>query len=131
MASIQGIEGKDLSDNISSLSLADHIKGYLPWINRPDCLVVRFEDLVGVRGGGNDIYQVNIVSKIVKYLGLSISDKIIREQALEIFNPGSRTFVNGKIGAWKDVMEEKHKLVIAKEMNDVLIKLGYEKNILW
>lgn len=61
---------------------------------------------------------------------MSISDKIIKEQALEIFNPGSQTFVNGKIGAWKDVLEEKHKVEIAKKMNDVLIKLGYEKNIL-
>lgn len=51
MASIQGVEGKDLLDNISSLSLADHVNGYLPWIDKPDCLVVRFEDLVGVRRG--------------------------------------------------------------------------------
>ncbi len=131
MASIQGVEGKDLSDKIASLPLAEHINSFLLWVDRPDCLVVRFEDLVGNRGGGSDLDQVNTVKRIVKYLRLSISDKVIKEQAVKIFNPESRTFVNGKIGAWKNVLEEKHKVVIAKEMNDVLIKLGYEKNTVW
>lgn len=131
MASIQGVEGCLLIDKIPSLSLASHINAYLPWIDKPSILVVRFEDLVGCRGGGNDDIQLRTLKKIVDYLELSIGENIIKEAAKKIFNPKSRTFVKGQIGLWKDVLEDKHKVIIKKEMGDIIIRLGYEKHNKW
>lgn len=131
VASIQGIESELLSGNPPSLSLAEHFYGYLPWINCSDCLIVRFEDLVGNRGGGNDEVQLKTLTKIVQHIGLSTPEIDIKALALEIFNPGSRTFVKGQIGTWKDVLEDKHMEIIKNEMNDTLIKLGYERDSHW
>ncbi len=130
-ASIQGIESKLLSGEPSSLSLAEHFKGYLPWKNSSDCLIVRFEDIVGSKGGGDDNVQLETMMGIVEHIGLSILENDVRKAALQIFNPNSRTFVKGQIGTWEDAFEPEHKEMVKNEMNSILITLGYEKDGNW
>jgi len=73
-------------------------RAMLAWQNDPNCLFVRFEDLIGSRGGGNDQKQEIVIQKITKHLDIPLNRKNAMQ---EVYNPSSRTFRMGKIDSWK------------------------------
>ena len=47
-------------------------------------------------------------------------------------NPkASPTYRSGKVGGWREVFSEDHKLRFKETAGDILIKLGYEKDQNW
>lgn len=126
MASIQGVPGNLLPDGVDSLSLAEHMRGYMEWKENSDCLVVRFEDLVGAAGGGSEEKQLSSVSAIARHIGLDLDDDELRSIAGRLFNPGSRTFFRGQIGTWREHFKDMHMEAVRASLGNAIVQLGYE-----
>jgi hypothetical protein len=131
MASICGVDGKNLPGGLRSKSLAEHLNDYMAWHNDSNCLFVSFENLIGSRGGGNDSAQLIELEKMRDYLDLDINNKKLSEIGKSLFATGSRTFVKGQIGTWREHFSDVHKNIFKEQLGDVLIQLGYEKNQDW
>ena len=104
---------------------------WLPWMNYPYAITVHFEDLVGSKGGGNDSRQLAAVKAIAKYLSVDLSEERAEEIATNLFGDNAGTFRKGKIGAWKDEFTPDHKELFKHYGGELLIKLGYEKDLNW
>ncbi len=79
-------------------------RSMLAWQNEPGCLFIRFEDLVGAKGGGSEEKQRDVIKNISAYLGISF-DEEIDAKTKEIYDPSTRTFRTGKIDGWKSAMD--------------------------
>jgi hypothetical protein len=101
LSSIEGVDGNFLPDGKSSTSIIWRIKKYLGWLEEKECLVIRFEDLIGEKGGGDNWKQIETIKKIQKYLGMNFDEKEIPYIANSIFYTDNSTqivehFTRGK-----------------------------------
>lgn len=71
------------------------------WAEAPDVISLRFEDLVGPAGGGDEDAQRNSFAKIGKALDLN---RPALRHARQAFFGASETFRSGKIDAWRTEM---------------------------
>ena len=56
----------------------------------------------------------------------------LTEKALANINPKkSHTFRKGESGQWRKIFNEEHTEVFKKVAGDLLIRLGYERNLDW
>jgi hypothetical protein len=77
----------------------------LNWQHDPHCLVTRFEDLIGARGGGSVEQQQHAVRHIVTHLGKTFKGKIERDFE-SIYSQNVRTFRKGSIDSWKQTLDD-------------------------
>lgn len=114
------------------IGITEFYKTYLPFIRSKNCMVVKFEHLVGSRGGGSDDLQANEIRKIAKHVGMTASDRHIADVVTELFG-GSSTFREGKIDGWKKYFtpEVTRAFKAMPGACELLIALGYEKNRNW
>jgi hypothetical protein len=131
MATIRGVEGPLIEDGIRSKSIGEHLESFLEWISEPSCLIVKFEDLVGSAGGGNDHAQHESIKLITEHLGMSLSAAEIKAIAAQVFSTKSKTFRKGQIGTWKDRLTAEHKIAFKAVAGEALILMGYEKDLNW
>lgn len=115
---------------LQAKGVAQLYEKYLPWLNAPDVLSIQFEDLVGPRGGGSAHMQLITIKKIAHHLNLDLSKQELIEKANTLFG-GTGTFREGKIGSWKKHFKKKHIEAFKKHAGDLLITLGYEKDMNW
>ncbi len=134
MASIQGLPpGTPFGSNISQPSIGQDFSRWLGWLDDPDTLVVRFEDLVGNRGGGSDEARIQSIIAIANHLDLELKpDDIARRFSPEALAPtSSLTFRKGTIGGWREDFSSDHKHAFKMTAGDLLIRLGYETTQDW
>jgi hypothetical protein len=108
------LAGLDRSQRIAALldgvpgvgprPFADELALYAGWLDAPDVLVVRFEDLVGPRGGGCEARQRATIEGIYGHLGLASNDRLIAAVSRQAFGGPSATFSHGKIDRWRTVL---------------------------
>lgn len=105
---------------------------YLPWMNAKKFYTVRFENLVGAKGGGSDEAQFEEIKKMAEHIGLKLAPEKIKEIGENLFG-GSKTFRSGQIGGWKKHFTPEMKAAFKKApgANQLLIDLGYEKDENW
>ena len=96
----------------------------LAWRNEPNCLLVRFEDLVGEQGGGNTDNQKNVVKKIALHLEIKF-DEDISSKLNQIYNPSARTFRIGKIDGWKNSMDLESTEYLTEYCKPICDEAGY------
>ncbi len=130
-AIIEGIPSELLAGGVRSNSMAQHIEQYMPWLNDSDCLLVRFEDLVGTRGGGNEQSQHQIISAIGSHIGADLNDEDVAEIADRSFSSKTKTFRKGQLGGWRDEFSEDNIMLFKKVAGLQLIQLGYEQDKNW
>lgn len=137
MSSIEGVPiGTPFGSNLSQPNIGQDFSRWAGWIQDPNTLAIRFEDLVGERGGGDEEKRLYIVSQILDHLEISLSPAEIESQfASQVMDPGeSHTFVKGgkgKIGGWKTFFNQAHKETFKQVAGHHLIELGYESNSAW
>lgn len=87
------------SNTIKIESLATVLDRSYGWLTRPkDVLVVRFENLVGLQGGGSDLAQLVEIEKVSQWIGVQEANcKLIANQ---LFG-GTRTFRAGRVNSWE------------------------------
>ena len=130
-ATIRGVDASILPDGERALSIGEHLEQYLPWISSNSCMFVRFEDLVGSRGGGDDEKQFDSLRRIYQFLDIQGDPKSIKILSKKIFDSGSRTFFKGQIGGWREYFTKEHRLEFKEIAGQALIKMGYETGLDW
>jgi len=122
-----------------------YIKFYkerINWALSGFALPVKYEDLLGFKGGGSDKTQKLLVSKIAKHLNLNLTmdqlqmvlDHMYEEQGdrgdPEYIVEG-KAYKRSVTGNWKVFLNSKQKTLIKKMIGQELIQLKYEKNNNW
>ena len=127
-----GVEVHECYPVIWEMGISDYYKSFLPFIYSKNCVTVRFEDLVGERGGGSAERQAKVIWQIAAHVGKNITLEQSQAIGKEMFG-GTGTFREGTIDGWK-----KHFTPAVKQAfknvpgaNELLIALGYEKDTSW
>lgn len=93
--------------------------------------MVRFDELIGVRGGGIRELQMNVLARIARHLGISADTELLERVGRNLFSERSATFRQGRIGTWKEELNPQHKAAIKCHLGSLLVELGYEKDQDW
>lgn len=137
MCSIKGVPvGTPFGSNLSQPDICQDFFRWQGWIREPTALAIKFEDLVGERGGGCEQTRIQTIQKIVDYLNIDLSLKQIKINLnSDTMNPQeSHTYRKGnkgQLGRWKTVFQPEHKLAFKQVAGELLIELGYEDNLNW
>ena len=124
-ATIRGIQDP-------SAPLADirwQYENFLPWLEQPDVLCLRFEELILARTAA--------FNRLLDYLAQrGYTPQIERAQALAALERAidpkkSGTFRKAQPGNWQQHFTEANKAALKEIAGDILIRLGYEKDNDW
>jgi len=108
-----------------------HTIHYMNWLSSPICCILDFEKLMGAHGGAwTHADAMKEMRKIAEALQLDLSDRELEKVYKMHFGKGW-SFFKGKVGVWKEYFNDMHKALIKQEIGDLLIQLGYEKDLDW
>ncbi len=125
MATLNGIPGELLEDGVPSLALIEHVNGYLSWAEDDNCFLVRFEELVGTRGGGSDDIQRWTVESVTAFLGMPKNELLIERVCNRIYSTNSRTYRQGRIDHWRQEMPIHLQQICNDRLAGAIEALGY------
>lgn len=127
-----GVEIHQAYPLIWEMGVANFYKLYLPWMKNKKFYTVKFENLVGPKGGGTQALQDKEIDSIAQHLGVKLSPAHKNQIINEVFG-GTWTFREGAIGGWKKYFTPECKAAYKGKAgaNKLLIDLGYETNDAW
>lgn len=131
MAAIRGLTKDPRSEHPFLASIDEHFRLRMGYMDEARFCTVRFEDLVGSAGGGNDNQQAQTLHVIANHLGLRLTSSDIRRITTQAFCRESPTFRKGQIGSWRDEMGPAHRAAFKEVAGPLLIELGYESTLSW
>lgn len=111
-------------------NIVDFYNCYIPWIKSSIMLPIKFEELVGEKGGGSKDAQINTITKICQHLAIKPTPYLIQHCVKNLFG-GSGTFREGKIGSWQQYFNAHYKAMFKEHAGQLLIDLGYETDLNW
>src|SRR5918999_481829 len=111
-------------------SLDERYKQFLGWQDDENAIMVKFEDLVGPRGGGSAETQKRTVERVARHVGLEPDEGMMRTVEENIFGV-SNTFRKGQIGGWQEEFSEEHARAAREIAGPLLVELGYEADSEW
>lgn len=117
-------------DNKVTNGIVEFYNSYLSWIKSKNICLIKFENLVGAKGGGSSKLQKQEIQKIAKHIGINLADTEIYKIIDQLFG-GTNTFKSGQIGTWKKSLNLNNKVAIKNAVGKLLIELGYEKDFNW
>lgn len=100
----------------------------LEWQLVPGCQVLRFEDLVGPRGGGDERRQLEAFERIAAHLEEPVvgePTEQARARVEAIFDPSARTFRVGRIGGWDAQLDDKSRAYLNAACEPLCHAAGY------
>lgn len=94
------------------------------WLLRhPDVCKVRFEDLIGPKGGGSRERQVETLGRFFDHIGSPADPDEVAEK---IYNENSWSFFKGRSGSWRDHFTDRNIARFDEQFGDILEQYGYE-----
>ena len=126
-AAIVGVPGSMLADGEQSLGLAQHLDNYLKWLSS-DCLLIRFEELVGARGGASETQQHRCLRALFSHVGVDCPTRAIERISAELYSHTSRTFFKGQIGRWREEFSPRLRSVSDQLLGEHIEQLGYDRS---
>jgi hypothetical protein len=116
-------------DGLYMVSVKQRYASVFEWLDQPNVMCVRFEDLINKRDATLDAMLDEVQSTGYKIL-------TPREKALSVLVEAiqpkkSHTFRSGKTGGWREHFTEEHKKLFKDITGDLLLKLEYEKDNDW
>lgn len=103
---------------------AEAYRSMSAWLDNPDCLVVRFENLIGPKGGGSVERQQAELKKMASYLDLDIDVQIY--DSLDTIDDASLTVCrNGYKDNWESVVSKEIIERIAADCEPLALEAGY------
>lgn len=99
----------------------------LKWKDQTDHLLIKFEDLVGTKGGGSQDAQLRAIASIANFLEITPSPSAaqLAEVAKKSFGY-SKTFRKGRIGGWRAATSDNEIKLYQEQIGDLLLNLHYE-----
>lgn len=124
-AAIQGIDRVDLKLS----NVEERYKPYLGWLEIPQALCLRFEDLILDR-------ETAFVRLLVYLEDRGMLMDVAKEQAVQTLKDAiaprkSGTFRRGQPGNWREYFTEANKKQFKETAGDLLIQMGYERDFDW
>ena len=110
-------------------SIKAKYENYLGWLEEPNVLSMRYEDLI--------LNRETALGQILDYLETRGYSPIVdRRQAVKILDESiaprrSGTFRKGQPGNWQEHFTESNNVVFKEQVGDLLVTLGYEKSVNW
>ncbi|WBB75723.1 hypothetical protein O7602_09550 [Micromonospora sp. WMMD1128] len=101
----------------------DQFEKALWMLHHPGVCKVRYEDLIGPRGGGTRERQVAAVSDVLRHIG---SDSDAEAIADRVYNPDAWSFHQGRSGGWRDRFTARNLARFTEQFGDILQQYGYE-----
>jgi hypothetical protein len=111
-------------------SLEERYRQFLGWEQDEGAVVVKFEDLVGSKGGGSAEVQRRAVERVAAHVGISVNEGTMRLVEENLFGVG-RTFRKGQIGGWQEEFSPEHERALKERAGSLLVELGYEAGPNW
>lgn len=94
------------------------------WL-RDGALVVRFEDLVGERGGGRDDAQAQALATVYSYLGIEVTESFLESACKRLFSSDSPTFRRGTVGQWREYFDPELEALCDRAVRGWIGEYGY------
>lgn len=96
------------------------------WVESDDVLTVKYEDLVGSRGGGDDELQKSTICKMMLHVGMDVNDGEIKQIAENLYG-GTHTFRQGNIEGWRKLIDANLEGQVYEKLHDLpaMNKLRY------
>lgn len=102
---------------------------YLGWLERPEVLVIRFEDFIRNKQQTLEKILAHAISHGFK---LEVETKAALEILEKSIDPKqSPTFRSGRVGGWRGNFSPENIDLFKQVTGDLLVRLGYEKNMDW
>jgi hypothetical protein len=101
-------------------SLESVLGGFAGWLESGS-LVVRYEELIGARGGGDAEAQARTIGAIYEHLGLEAPAGL----AGRIFSSASPTFRKGAVGQWREHFDPDLEALFERETGRWMEVYGY------
>lgn len=120
---IKGVRRRNGSN--LALGIRDKLAITEGWIGAQSALTLRFEDLVGPRGGGSSAAQQDSIAAIAEAAGLSLEPSEIEDVGRRSFATGG-TFRRGVAGAWREHLQGEPERLLMEEIGDYLTRRGYQ-----
>jgi len=130
MTSIAGIQQPQSEPTIRLRDIDSRYRSFLTWENHGAC-VVKFENMVGPRGGGSYEAQRVEIRRLAEHLDVQLEESDVKRIASNIFRRASTTFRRGMIGDWKRHLAPEHRAVFRSIAGQLLVDLGYEPDQDW
>lgn len=111
--------------------IGEVLREHKAWLSDRYSLVVRFEDLIGPRGGGTRELQLKVIKDVLTYLGFDSDDAVVEDMAKQVFSENSITFSDPGINKWKRYFSDEQKVAFKNSAGKELIAFGYEESFDW
>lgn len=105
--------------------IGERYAAYARWWDAPMGHTVRFEDLIGGRGGGDDDRQVDEVAGVLQYLGYGADQQTSRTLAAQLFSEKAITFRTGRIDSWREELPADLAAEVERRCAVWMDRLGY------
>lgn len=99
---------------------------YARWLEEPWCLPVKFEDLIGAKGGGDSARQLEVIQNLINFTGVTKPEINAQVVADALFDENASTFRKGTIGSWREDFTEDMHQIFMKESGELLSLFGYD-----
>lgn len=105
--------------------LMKNCEGCVKAMQNPDILTLRFEDLVGEKGGGNEEAQRRCIENALQFMSFELPQDQLSEIQLKLFGD-THTFRKGQIGSWREEFTPEQSLLFDRSFGSVNRQLGYD-----
>jgi hypothetical protein len=107
----------------------ERFKPYIDWLDIPEVLLLRFEDLINNRTASLGQILDHVVSR-------GFPSRYSRDESIQVLDsvidPGkSPTFRSGKVGQWQGAFNREHRQLFKDISGGLLLRLGYEVDYDW
>lgn len=121
------LTGRETPDAEPKIQPIPHwYRDILAWHEKGQAHLVRFENLIGSSGRGEDETQRQTVRELVTYLALDPTETLIDHVCNHIYDPQSPTFRTGQINSWREELPPAQITLLNQNFDPLLQQLGYQ-----
>lgn len=91
-------------------------------------MTVRYEWLVGEKGGGSEEQKIETIRAIGAYIGLPLSEQEIEDVSQQLFDKTSRTFRSSSINSWQKLWSPEIDTYFRQRVGEDILRLMLDEN---
>jgi hypothetical protein len=108
-----------------------NLENFDGWLNTPDVLKLRYEDLVGPRGGGSPEKQISLLKKITEFTNRPLDTNALQKLATDMWDPKSPTFRHGRTNEWPQHFDDEVRAKFKATAGRFVTEWGYADSDAW